>query len=151
AVHSTANDLLKYAAAQVGLTTSCLTGSIAKTHVIQETNCRARPGHEEPVEFFGNTALPWMDRGLSRPGMSLLAHAGGAGSYHAWVGFDTKQRRGVVVLTTSDRYTVEQVGQAILGRLPFRENVLENTSEPVGIGTELELTQVTHALRIKRI
>jgi CubicO group peptidase (beta-lactamase class C family) len=151
AVHSTANDLLKYAAAQVGLTTSCLTSSIAKTHVIQYTNCRARPGHQEPSEFFGNTALPWMDRGFSRPGMALLAHAGGAGSYHAWVGFDTKQRRGVVVLTTSDRYTVEQVGQAALGRLPFRENVLENTREPVGIGAELELDAATHALRIRGI
>jgi D-alanyl-D-alanine-carboxypeptidase/D-alanyl-D-alanine-endopeptidase len=150
-VHSTANDLLKYVAAHAGLIQSSLTPSMEKTHVIRYRDSHGRPG-QAAADFHGNTAMPWMDRGLAQqPGMALLGHAGGAGSYHAWVGFDTKQRRGVVVLSTSGRYTCEQIGQAALARLPFRENVLENTSEPVGIGAELELDQATHVLRIKRV
>jgi len=151
AVHSTANDLLRYVSAQAGLTRSSLTPAINKTHVFRYKDSHGAPSPTGRI-FFGNIAMPWMDRGLpSRPGMELLGHAGGAGSYHAWVGFDTKQRRGVVVLSTSERYNCEQVGQAALLRLPFRENVLEITSEPVGIGAELAADEETHMLLLKKV
>jgi D-alanyl-D-alanine-carboxypeptidase/D-alanyl-D-alanine-endopeptidase len=151
AVHSTANDLLKYLSAQVGLTPSPLTPSMEKTHVIRYKDSHGRPGQAD-TNYHGNIAMPWMDRGGPQPpGMELLGHAGGAGSYHAWVGFDKKQRRGVVVLTTSEKYGVEQIGQLPLRRLPFRENVIENTTEPVGIGAALDLDQLTHTLRITKI
>jgi hypothetical protein len=150
-VHSTANDLLKYVSAQAGLTQSSLTPAINKTHVLRYKDSHGSPGETDKI-FFGNIAMPWMDRGLPpRPGMELLGHAGGAGSYHAWVGFDTKQRRGVVVLSTSGRYNCEQVGQAALQRLPFRDNVLEITSEPVGIGAELAVDEGTHMLLLKKV
>jgi C-terminal processing protease CtpA/Prc len=55
-----------------------------------------------------------------------------------------------VVLSTSERYSIEEVGQAALRRLPLPDHVLEITSEPVGIGAELELDQATH-VRFKRI
>src|SRR5204863_348081 len=61
------------------------------------------------------------------------------------------QRRGIVVLSTSSRYPCEQLGTAALLRLPFRENVLENTSEPVGIGAELAADEETHMLRIRKV
>jgi D-alanyl-D-alanine-carboxypeptidase/D-alanyl-D-alanine-endopeptidase len=151
AVHSTANDLLKYVSAQAGLTQSSLTPAINKTHVFRYKDTNGNPGGTDKT-FFGNIAMPWMDRGLPpRPGMELLGHAGGAGSYHAWVGFDTKQRRGVVVLSTSARYQCEQVGEAALMRLPFRENILEITTEPVGIGAELAVDEETHMLLLKRV
>src|ERR1041385_1856877 len=150
-VHSTANDLLKYVSAEAGLSRSALTPSIVKTHVIRIKDTHGLPGQTDRI-LFGNIAMPWMDRGLPpQPGMELLGHAGGAGSYHAWAGFDTKQRRGVVVLTTSARFTVEQVGAVALRRLPFRENVVENTSEPVGIGAELAVDEGTHMLLLKRV
>ena len=150
AVHSTANDLLKYAAAQAGLTGSSLTTSMEKTHVIRYKDTHGRGGE---ANFHGNTAMAWMQRGdPSPPGMDLRGHAGGAGSYHAWVGFDKKQRRGVVVLSTAEIYSVEQVGQLVLRHEPLRrENLVENTYEPVGIGASLELDQTTHLLRITRI
>jgi CubicO group peptidase (beta-lactamase class C family) len=150
-IHSTANDLLKYVAAQAGLTHSSLSASMEKTHVLRIKDTHGSPGQSD-TNFFGNIAMPWMDRGLTpQPGMELLGHAGGAGSYHAWAGFDTLQHRGVVVLTTSDRYTVEQVGQAVLRRLPLRENVVELTKEPVGIGAVLALDKETHLLLLKKI
>ena len=149
-VHSTANDLLKYLSAQAGLTTSSLTPSIEKTHVIRYQDSHGYPGGTD-TNYYGNIAMPWMQRGASPAGMALLGHAGGAGSYHNWVGFDMQQRRGVVALTTSARFGIEEIGQAALRRLSLRDNVLEITLEPVGIGAELKLEPANHALRIMKI
>jgi CubicO group peptidase (beta-lactamase class C family) len=150
-VHSTANDLLKYLSAQAGLTTSSLTPSIEKTHVIRYKDSHGYPGGTD-TNYYGNIAMPWMQRGGPTPaGMDLLGHGGGAGSYHNWIGFDMQQRRGVVALTTSARFSIEDIGQAALRRLSLRDNVLEITSELVGIGAELKLEPSNHALRIMKI
>jgi S1-C subfamily serine protease len=83
--------------------------------------------------------------------MELLAHAGGAGSYHAWVGFDKKQRRGVVVLTTANDVSSEAIGWTLLQRLPLkRENANEFAKEIVGLGFMFDLDQ-THTLRITKV
>jgi CubicO group peptidase (beta-lactamase class C family) len=90
-VHSTANDLLKYLSAQVGLTKWSLTPSIEKTHVIRYKDSHGYPGGTD-TNHYGNIAMPWMQRGGPSPaGMALLGHGGGAGSYHNWVGFDLQQ------------------------------------------------------------
>lgn len=151
AVHSTANDLLKYLSAQLGLIDSELTPAMQKTHVIRikDTNPN-RPGR--PNKDYGRIGMAWMTGSDPEPeGMDHREHAGGAGSYHAWLGFDKKQRRGVVVLTTSERYYVEQIGGLVLRRKPLRENTFENTREPVGIGAELKFDEKTHIVRILNI
>ena len=79
------------------------------------------PG-QGPLGLMGRTAMDWVDRGaLQPPEMELLGHAGGAGSYHAWVGFDKRQRRGVVILTTANDFSAEAVGWTILQRLPLSD------------------------------
>jgi CubicO group peptidase (beta-lactamase class C family) len=94
ALHSTANDLLKYVSAEIGQTS--LTPLMEKTQAIRHTNASGLDG--APV-FFGRTALPWVDEGQSeQTGMNLLGHAGGTGGYSAFIGFDKQHRRGVVIL-----------------------------------------------------
>ncbi|HSU57428.1 MAG TPA: serine hydrolase [Candidatus Dormibacteraeota bacterium] len=150
-VHSTANDLLKYLSAQAGLTRSSLTPSIEKTHVIRYKDAHGYPGGTE-TNYYGNIAMPWMQRGDPSPaGMDLLGHAGGAGSYHGWVGFDMQQRRGVVALTTSSRFSIEDVGQAALRRKGLRDNIIEISPEIVGIGAALKLDDSDHRLHITSI
>jgi D-alanyl-D-alanine-carboxypeptidase/D-alanyl-D-alanine-endopeptidase len=150
-IHSTANDLLKYLSAQVGLTPSSLSSAMQKTHVIRTKDSHGYPGGTEK-NYYGNIAMPWMQRGGASPaGMDLLGHAGGAGSYHNWAGFDLKQRRGVVALTTSPRISIEDVGQTVLRRLLLHDNVLEIVSEMVGIGAALQMDAPTHTLRITSI
>jgi CubicO group peptidase (beta-lactamase class C family) len=149
AIHSTANDLLKYAAAQAGITTSPLTPTIELTHVFRTEDRRgidSRP-------LFGRIAMPWMEgSAYEPPGMELLSHAGGAGSYHAWVGFDKQQHRGVVVLSTANHVNVSAIGSTLLQRLPLTEQRLhEVIHELVGIGAALELTADARALRIMRV
>jgi len=102
---------------------------------------------------FGQTAMPWHDRGaLQPPGMQLLVHAGGAGSYHAWVGFDMKQHRGVVVLTTDNQLSGEAVGWTLLQHRPLTaQSAHEFEHELIGIGVALEIDKSTQALRITRV
>jgi CubicO group peptidase (beta-lactamase class C family) len=151
-VLSTANDLLRYASANAGLSPSRLSMLMEKTHVIRHQDLRGMP--DVPgFGVFGRTAMDWTDRGgLQPPGMDLLAHAGGAGSYHAFVGFDIKQQRGVVVLTTAgDSISVEALGWTILQRRALTaESAKQFARELAGIGAALELDQQAQ-LRIYKV
>jgi CubicO group peptidase (beta-lactamase class C family) len=152
AVHSTANDLLKYAAAQAGLTHSKLTPAINESHVRRSQDTKGIEG-QGPYSFMGRTAMDWVDRNaIQPPGMELLGHAGGAGSYHAWVGFDTKQKRGVVVLSTDNKCSVEAIGWTILQRLPLTEERKNSFArELIGIGVALELNKAGDGLTITKV
>ena len=149
-IHSTANDLLKFISAELGLTSSSLTPLMVKTHVIRFTDTRGLP--DTPgFGTFGHTAMDWVERGAYQPtGMELLSHAGGAGSYHAWIGFDKKQRRGAVVLSTANDLSVEALGWTLLQRFPLRpESTKYFAREMMGFGFNLE-TQ-TNILRITKV
>jgi CubicO group peptidase (beta-lactamase class C family) len=152
AILSTANDLLKYAAAQAGLMPSKLSASISQSHIIRHTDHLGGPGLDAP-EYFGRTATCWFDENAVQPqGMDLLAHPGGAGSYHAYLGFDQKQHRGVVVLTTANDVSVTAIGWTLLQRLPLTsESAKEFAREMVGIGTALVVDENTHTLRITKV
>jgi hypothetical protein len=150
-IHSTANNLLKYASAHAGLTSSSLTPLMERTHKIRFTDSRGLPG--VPLSQFGRTAMDWVDRNAYQPpGMELLGHAGGAGSYHAWVGFDKKQRRGVVVLSTANDLSVEALGWTLLQRLPLkRESATSFAREMVGLGFAFDFDNQTNILRITKV
>lgn len=143
-VLSTANDLLKYVAAQAGPAATPLAKLMERTHVIH---------FEDEVQQFGHTAMPWVDRyALQPPEMALLGHAGGNGGYHAFVGFDMKQRRGVVVLTTFDDISPEAVGYTILQLRPLNgQSAKQFAREQVGVGIALELDRKSRALRITKV
>jgi serine-type D-Ala-D-Ala carboxypeptidase/endopeptidase len=151
-IHSTAKDLLKYASAQAGLAPSRLASLMEKTHAIRFTDSHGWP--EIPgFGVFGRTAMDWVDRAAYQPpGMDLLGHAGGAGSYHAFVGFDHKQRRGVVVLSTANNLSVEAIGWTLLQRLPLtRQSASQFAHEIVGLGFVFEVDKHTQTLRMTRV
>jgi CubicO group peptidase (beta-lactamase class C family) len=151
-IHSTAHDLLKYVSVQGGLVPSALTSAMEKSHLFRYEDSHGIPGLGD-YSRMGRTAMDWVDRNAFQPpGMELRGHAGGAGSYHAWVGFDKKQRRGVVVLSTANDLSVEAIGWTILQRLPLteeRKNLF--VREMFGIGIGLELSKQTGALEITKV
>ena len=151
-IHSTANDLLKYASANAGLAPSKVASLMEKTHVIRFTDTRGAPDIPG-FGVFGRTAMDWVDRGAYQPpGMELLGHADGAGSYHAFVGFDKKQRRGVVVLSTANYLSVEAIGWTLLQRLPLTpESGKLFAHEIVGLGFAFDLDQQTQTLRVTKV
>jgi D-alanyl-D-alanine-carboxypeptidase/D-alanyl-D-alanine-endopeptidase len=152
AIHTTANDLLRYAASQAGITKSTLTPIVEQTHVFRNEDKRGLPGYIDGP-LFGRTAMPWIEgAAYEPPGMELLGHGGGAGSYHAWVGFDKKQHRGVITLSTANDLDVKAVGLTLLQRLPLtKERLHAAVRDLVGIGAALELTADTGELRITKV
>ncbi|MGA9777964.1 MAG: serine hydrolase [Verrucomicrobiia bacterium] len=79
AIHSSANDMLKYLSANMGLTQTRLSPLMGKTHVAR----------------VGNQALAWSVSG------DIVWHAGGTFGFSTFAGFDEKRRRGVVVFSNS--------------------------------------------------
>jgi hypothetical protein len=87
AIRSTANDMLKYLAANLGLTESRLTPMMQKTHE-PRLKIKGQDGAE-------NQGLAWVSAG------DLVWHTGGTSGFAAFAGFNKKQRRGIVVLSNS--------------------------------------------------
>ena len=102
-LRSTANDLLKYVSANLGLTPSSLTSLMEKTHRVRFQSVNP------PV----NVALAW-GVVLDPQGRKIVSHGGCTFGYRAFVGFDKTRRRGVVVLSNSSS---EGVGPDSIGML----------------------------------
>jgi len=89
-LRSTAEDLLRLVAANLGLVSSPLFTAMQKTHQPQY-----------PVEEFGGeVGLGWFIE--KQFGTEIRYHVGETGGYYTYVGFDKKKRRGVVVLSNAD-------------------------------------------------
>jgi hypothetical protein len=89
AIRSTANDLLKYVSANLGLEPSTLTPLIAKTHAVyvDRTN-----GPHMGLAWF-TTSTPQKTK--------IILHDGATAGCSAFIGFDKARRRGVVILSNS--------------------------------------------------
>ncbi|MBV8544022.1 MAG: serine hydrolase [Acidobacteria bacterium] len=103
ALRSTANDLLTFVGANLGLQTSPLASSMASMLATR------RP-----------TSVPGLDIALgwhisTRNEHEIIWHNGGTGGYRTWIGFDPKSRTGIVVLSnTSTAAGVDDIGAHLL-------------------------------------
>jgi len=146
AMRSTANDLLKFAAAQVGLTRSPLLPLVERSHVVVHDDAKVRD------QFEGHSALPWFDEGVwNPPGSELLGHAGGRCGSNSFVGFDLKQHVGVVVLTNQSNIHSSMLGWRILQHAHLDHLDAQRMApvrDVVGIGAILDIDQNTKELKI---
>ncbi len=148
-IRSTANDMLKYVSANIGLQSTALAPLMQKTHDIRH------PESLDPIAGSrGATAMPWYnDRAFQTPDMDFRGHAGGTHGFSAFVGFDLKGRRGVVVLA-SKKSRSPSIGWRVLQNAPLK-NATEQAAEPiyevVGIGAALETDGKTKMIRIYKI
>ncbi len=143
ALTSTANDLVKFLSASLGFAPSRLTPLMKQTHVIRHTDSPR----------FGTTAMPWFDQGVyNPPGTQILAHGGGGLGNLAFLGLDTKRRRGVAILTNQLGFSPYGIGWTLLQDLPLtHENITFWVKEIVGLGVALEKVEDSGALRISRV
>jgi CubicO group peptidase (beta-lactamase class C family) len=145
ALRSTASDLLKYVSAQIGLIPSSLTPLMQITQQIR---------HRDSPRY-GNTGMAWMDRGENYPAnMELLMHGGGTAGYNTFIGFDKKQRRGVVVLCNQlGGVSAETIGWLLLEGMRLTPEITAGLSpgkngELVGVGIKLGFDHESRALQI---
>jgi len=146
AMRSTANDLLKFAAAQVGLASSPLSPLVERSHAVVHDDAKVRD------QFEGHSALPWFDEGIwNPPDSQLLGHAGGRCGSNSFVGFDLTKRVGVVVLTNQSKIHSSMLGWRILQHAHLDGIVAERMTpvrDVVGIGVILGQDDKTKELKI---
>jgi len=143
ALHSTVHDLLKYLAAEIGLTNSSLSALMQQSQIIRHTDS----------PDFGKTAMPWFDQNaFNPPGTELLGHAGGTLGSATFIGFDKKQRRGVVILSNQKYCHSSTVGWTILqGEQLTKESGTRMVLELAGIGASLGVDKDTQLLQITKV
>jgi CubicO group peptidase (beta-lactamase class C family) len=134
-IYSTANDMLKFLSAVLGLTPTPLSAPIEKTFVIRHRN---QPN-------FGNTAIPWFDRSAyDPPGAEILCHGGTTRGYRAFLGIDKKKRHGIVILTNQTAIEPHFFGLILLQELPLSlHNMTHVVREVVGLGIGLDIEEHT--------
>jgi CubicO group peptidase (beta-lactamase class C family) len=120
AIRSSANDMLRYLEAQLGLKRTPLTSLMEVTHVRQISRA------------FGEVdlALPWWI--FRRNGAEFITHGGTTWGHQAFIGFDKKARRGVVILANRED-TLEQAIRP-LGLYLLSPAVEEPIAAPVALG-----------------
>ena len=89
ALRSSANDMLKYLSANLGLSSSVLNEAIENTHQIREYL----------YETVLGIGLAWFVQNYY--GTEIIYHTGGTAGYISFVGFDKEKGIGVVVLTNT--------------------------------------------------
>lgn len=140
---STTNDLLKFLSANLGFTENELTPLMKDSQVVRHTGSR----------MFGKTAIPWVDEGIyNPPGTEILGHSGGGYGTIAFIGIDTKKRRGIVVLTNQSRLHPNRIGWTLLQGMPLTtESLTFPVREIVGIGIALEMVEAEQLPRITKV
>ncbi len=100
---------------------------------------------------FGKTAMPWFDEGVYNPaGSEFLAHGGGGFGNLAFVAFDKKKHRGLIILTNQMVINPYVLGWTILQGMPLRENNFA-VREVMAIGTALDTDSKTGLPRITTV
>ena len=100
-MRSTANDMLKFLAANIGLTPTPLASAMKAMLEVR------KPTGVPNLEI----ALAWHIS--TKDGDQMIWHNGGTGGYHSFMGFDPKARSGVVVLSNSGN-NIDDIGQHVL-------------------------------------
>jgi CubicO group peptidase (beta-lactamase class C family) len=103
AFRSTANDLLKYVSANLGLTQSGLTPLMKKTHTAQFNE------DANNIEM----AMSWDIRRLPDE-TKIISQGGLTDGFIAFICFDTSRRRGVVALTNSQDFDLPGIAMILL-------------------------------------
>ena len=101
ALRSTVNDMLKFVAANMGLTKSPLLAAMQ----------RAQQSQRETGQADLTIGLNWHI--LKKFDSEIIWHNGGTGGYHSFIGFDKKNRKGVVVLSNSAN-DIDDIGRHLL-------------------------------------
>jgi len=102
-LRSSVNDMLKFLSAEMGLTHSSLSEAMLKTQI---------PHYTPKDPTMEATGLGWaIDRKSG-----IIWHDGGTSGYMSWIDFNTKTRRGVIVLANSAD-DVDDLGAMLSGHL----------------------------------
>ena len=102
ALHSTANDLLKYLAANIGLIHTSINDILQETHLIRHDYPQAPSLHFDSNKSLSASyvGLGWfIDTNL---GTEVIQHSGGIDGYSSFIGFNPTRKEGLVILCSCE-------------------------------------------------
>jgi len=102
ALHSTANDLLKYLSANMGLIHTSINDILQETHLIRHEYSQAPSLHFDSNKSLSASyvGLGWfIDTNL---GTEVMQHSGGIDGYSTFVGFNPTRKQGLVILCSCE-------------------------------------------------
>lgn len=145
ALRSSANDMLKYMSANLGFENSDLTPLMRRMQEIR---------HTDSLDM-GRTAMPWYDQhAYQPPGSDFRGHGGGTNGFSTFVGFDIKNRRGVVVLSNAIFSRSSAIGWRILQGASLQglsTTAAQPVIEVVGVGAALAIDADSKSLQIFQV
>ncbi|BAZ16457.1 beta-lactamase [Calothrix sp. NIES-4071] len=103
ALHSTANDLLKFVAANLGLIKSSLSSAMQLSQQVVYKN------------DISNLSMGLGWHIMKKDNREIIWHNGGTGGFHSFIGFDKNKRIGVVVLSNSIN-NIDDIGLHLLNK-----------------------------------
>ncbi len=109
ALRSTANDLLNYLSANLGLTPSSLTPLMKNTLAVQ-----FHAHQDTDTGLDTDIGLAWMITS-ELDGTKIVQHGGLTDGFMSYVCFDVTRRRGVVVLSNLQDFELYKLGRLLLG------------------------------------
>lgn len=125
ALRSTVHDLLKFVAANLGLSKSPLLAQMQETH---------QPQHETGAPN-REIALGWHI--LKEFDSEIIWHNGGTGGYRSFIGFVQEKRKGVVVLSNSAN-DIDDIGLHLLeSQFPLAEVEAPNEHKAIKLDTKI--------------
>jgi len=122
ALRSTVDDMLRFLAANLGLTESPISDAMQDSH-------RRRQEFSGPQMHIG---LGWIVR--QGHGRTIHWHNGGTGGYHSFAGFDKERKKGVVVLSNSSN-DIDDIGFHLL-EPEFELTQFKNATQAVDFDPE---------------
>lgn len=106
ALRSSTNDMMKFLKANMGIDETLLYESMKKTHTeTTKINDTMRIG------------LGWLIMGSEDSDKDIIWHNGGTGGYRSFIGFNSKYRAGVVILSNTTADEIDSAGFEILSEL----------------------------------
>ena len=105
ALHSTANDLLRYLAANMGLIHTSINDIIQETHLIRLEYPQAPSLHFDSITNNKSLSASYVGLGWfidSNLGTEVLQHSGGIDGYSSFIGFNPTKQEGVVLLCSCE-------------------------------------------------
>jgi serine-type D-Ala-D-Ala carboxypeptidase/endopeptidase len=115
ALRSTADDMLKYISANLGLIHTTLDDSIQLQQLIRHPGVIANP-----MNYYEYVALGW--RILTDLGTEVIAHKGSINGWNSFIGFIPSKQTGLILLCScdSDDLDTNDLGFVLLGLTDFK-------------------------------
>ena len=124
-IHSNADDMLKFLAANMGLVDTPLKAAMKRMRSVRPI------GTDQPHEDISMAWFVW-----SQFPPDIYMHVGGTVEYRSFAGMDIANKRAAVVLSTSNFWIPDVIGRHLLRAAQYPAPMLDKMNEGIGFDSK---------------